>query len=191
MTIHVEPERGVPFGREVIVRGSIFKDNAVDFSNLGPEVNLEISESRVAPEWHSFGPGNIASDPLFLDEESGDYRLAQGSPCVKAGPNELDMGAFISPGTHILGVPVGATGLDALTLFVGGPGIYSYRYALDDEPFGEEISINTPISLETLANGVHSVRIIGKNSAGVWQKESAAFRSHEWTLDMSVIGGSP
>lgn len=29
--------------------------------------------------------GNIASDPLFLAPESGDYRLASGSPCIDAG----------------------------------------------------------------------------------------------------------
>ena len=31
------------------------------------------------------GEGNISQDPLFVDAENGDYRLASGSPCIDAG----------------------------------------------------------------------------------------------------------
>ena len=31
------------------------------------------------------GPGNVDSDPLFADRESGDFRLATNSPCIDAG----------------------------------------------------------------------------------------------------------
>jgi len=34
-----------------------------------------------------WGPGNIDADPLFLDTENGDYRLAAGSPCIDAASN--------------------------------------------------------------------------------------------------------
>lgn len=33
------------------------------------------------------GTGNIDADPLFVDPDSGDFRLALGSPCVDAGDN--------------------------------------------------------------------------------------------------------
>ena len=33
------------------------------------------------------GPGNIDTDPLFVDPDNGDYRLSAGSPCIDAGDN--------------------------------------------------------------------------------------------------------
>jgi predicted outer membrane repeat protein len=50
-----------------------------------------------------YGPGNIAGNPLFVDVDSGDVHLLEGSPCIDAGdPNEpldpdatyADMGVF-------------------------------------------------------------------------------------------------
>ena len=52
------------------------------------------------------GMGNIALDPLFVDELGGDYRLQLGSPCIDAGDpggdtdpdgTPRDMGAFFAP----------------------------------------------------------------------------------------------
>ena len=48
--------------------------------DLGPIENLPIS--------------NIDANPLFCDPENGDYSLAANSPCVGAGENETNIGAF-------------------------------------------------------------------------------------------------
>jgi hypothetical protein len=42
----------------------------------------------------SWLPGNIEIDPLFCNSDSGDFNLAENSPCVGAGENNADMGAF-------------------------------------------------------------------------------------------------
>jgi hypothetical protein len=34
------------------------------------------------------GDGNIDADPLFVDLDGGDYRLANGSPCIDSGIND-------------------------------------------------------------------------------------------------------
>ena len=41
----------------------------------------------------SWGAGNIVSDPLFVDADSGDFSLQEGSPCIGAGLGGVDMGA--------------------------------------------------------------------------------------------------
>ena len=38
--------------------------------------------------------GNIDADPLFCNPDSGDYTLAENSPCVGTGENGANMGAF-------------------------------------------------------------------------------------------------
>ena len=40
------------------------------------------------------GVGNIYSDPLFCSAEQFDYTLSQNSPCVGAGENGVNLGAF-------------------------------------------------------------------------------------------------
>ncbi len=47
------------------------------------EGNPIVSFSDVQGGWP--GEGNIDSDPLFVDPESGDYSLQTGSPCIDAG----------------------------------------------------------------------------------------------------------
>ena len=41
-----------------------------------------------------WGEGNIDADPLFCNTNSGDYTLAENSPCVGTGNNCATMGAF-------------------------------------------------------------------------------------------------
>jgi len=40
------------------------------------------------------GEGNIDADPLFCNPDSGDYTLAENSPCAGAGENSANIGAF-------------------------------------------------------------------------------------------------
>ncbi len=105
------------YGGGLLLDGSALGDpplsyarNCVFWGNvagLGPEMALWASEA-VGPElWVAFcdvqggeaaayvedggalvwGWGNIDSDPLFGDPNSGDYHVAAGSPCIDAGDN--------------------------------------------------------------------------------------------------------
>jgi hypothetical protein len=37
--------------------------------------------------WTGAGSNNINADPLFVDPDNGDFRIAIGSPCIDAGDN--------------------------------------------------------------------------------------------------------
>lgn len=48
-----------------------------------PQGTLAVTFSNV--QGGISGDGNVSEDPLFIDSETGDYRLAEGSPCIDAG----------------------------------------------------------------------------------------------------------
>jgi len=71
--------------------------NSILWNNLPNNISFEggvlnIIYSNIQGGWE--GEGNIDSDPLFCNPESGDYSLAENSPCVSAVLNGDDIGAF-------------------------------------------------------------------------------------------------
>ncbi|MBN1841900.1 MAG: right-handed parallel beta-helix repeat-containing protein [Deltaproteobacteria bacterium] len=65
--------------------------NTIVRENVGAEISLysgtfiEINYSNIEGGWT--GTGNIDTDPLFVDQENGDFRLQPISPCIDAGDN--------------------------------------------------------------------------------------------------------
>jgi hypothetical protein len=53
---------------------------------------IQVSYSDIEGGWE--GVGNIDANPLFCNPDSGDYTLAENSPCVGTGENGANMGAF-------------------------------------------------------------------------------------------------
>ena len=74
----------------ISIVNSIFWDNTagptygeINASSYGA-VTVEYSD--IQGGWE--GEGNIDADPLFVDEENGDYHIQAGSPCIDAGTSE-------------------------------------------------------------------------------------------------------
>ena len=64
-------------------------ENYVDLfpdSYSGPPFTFSCSDPLPA------GEGNICADPLFVDTQTGDFRLAAESPCIDTGSNALAVG---------------------------------------------------------------------------------------------------
>jgi len=61
---------------KLIVRRNCLFGNGVDFDRVTP------------------GDGNVLRDPRFADRANGDFRLKKGSPCIGAGIDRTDLGAF-------------------------------------------------------------------------------------------------
>ena len=53
---------------------------------------IQVSYSDIEGGWE--GVGNIDANPLFCNPDSGDYTLAENSPCVGTGEDGENMGAF-------------------------------------------------------------------------------------------------
>lgn len=182
-----ERNRDVTPGHSAFIEGCIFYGMTALFQNQfslpgEPDPVITINQSLVPGSFHSLGFGNIDADPLFADPGSDDFRLLDGSPAIGTGPNGLDMGALVPAGASISGEPPRFTTLHTATLTVAGPGITHYRYSLDGGPYGPETPTGILIRLAGLPDGDHIVHVIGKNSAAVWQQESAATVSKLWTI---------
>ncbi len=147
--------------------------------------------------------GNITADPLLANPELGYYGPLAGSPAIDAGDNAatslptsdfgsmprlmdgnsdgtstVDIGAYefdpAYPVATVQGIPTGFLTNDSLTITVGGTGVASYRYALDGGAFGGDTDVATPASLTGLANGQHTIVVLGKNALGREQLLSSA-----------------
>ena len=68
---------------------SIISNNGISINDAS---QLLISYSNIQGGWT--GIGNIDTNPLFCNPDSGNYTLAENSPCVGTGENGANMGAF-------------------------------------------------------------------------------------------------
>ena len=64
-----------------------------------------LSEWRSIPHPRWYDANSLEGDPLFVDPESGDFRLAVGSPAIGAGLYGEDLGAYPLGGEPTVGPP--------------------------------------------------------------------------------------
>ena len=134
--------------------------------------------------------------------------LLPGSPAIGTGPNGRDKGGVIPRGASVSGEPNGTTNQVTATLTVGanvsgfgiptvpwpnGSGFTHYQWKLDNGAFSAETPIGTPISLAGLANGTHTVFVIGKNDIGLYQNDpklgadALVSSSKPWTVNTAYV----
>jgi hypothetical protein len=100
----------------------------------------------------------------------------------------------VPPIATITGAPSGTVNYTTADITVGGEGIVAYKYKLDDGAWSVETPVATHIILSGLSDGLHTVLVIGKNSLGSWQAESAATTA-SWTVSttapVAALSGQP
>jgi len=84
-------------GGVYIENSNLILMNCILWNDLPDEIfvssgSLTVDYSNILGGWT--GSGNINADPLFCDPDSGDYTLAENSPCIGSGENGANMGAF-------------------------------------------------------------------------------------------------
>ena len=75
-----------------IVNSIIWSEQLPAINIITTDHQINFSYSNIQGGWT--GTGNIDADPLFCNPDSGDYTLAQNSPCVGTGENGANMGAL-------------------------------------------------------------------------------------------------
>jgi hypothetical protein len=67
-------------------------------------------------------------------------------------------------------------------LRISGSRVVQYRYSLDDSPWSESMDIDEALSFDLTAEGLHWLRVLGKDETGIWQARQSA-TTVTWTLD--------
>ncbi len=163
-----------------------------DQISVPPEVNPVITlNNSIAPvQYHNLGTGNIAGDPLLADPDHGNYSLLPGSPALGTGKYGINMGPNVPQWISILSKPATVTTETQASFTVWGPGLTHFKYALDGGAFGAEIPRDqNTFQLPNLSRGVHTLRVLGKNSAAAWQPLEEA-TSYTWTVNPSSPVGA-
>ncbi|MBF0449797.1 MAG: hypothetical protein HQK75_03770 [Candidatus Magnetomorum sp.] len=72
------------------------------------------------------------------------------------------------------------------TFSLTGGGLTAYRFRLDNETiWSEEQVISIPIQLTQLADGTHTLYVLGKDSLGNWQPENTTL-TFQWNVDSTA-----
>ena len=147
------------------------------------------------------------------------FQLLTGSPAIGTGFGGRNIGGLSAHGIAISGEPIGTTSSTSATLTVGLGGTINwgtipvfpwgwtaYKWKLDGGAYSAEIPVtnNSPftslptISLTGLANGTHTVTVIGKSDVGYYQDDTviypansntpaAASVSKTWTVNTAYV----
>jgi hypothetical protein len=183
-----EPNRNVAPGHGADLESDLFHGNMAVFENVYVDDPVKGTTALTAQRCMlpaadpALGEGNDARDPRLVDAPE-DVHLGPGSPALGTGALGLDRGAYVPAGAAIGGAPLSPTRATAATLAVGGPGITHYRYRVNDGAYAAERPVSEPIVLSGLTDGTYTVRVLGRNSAGVWQEEGEETSAVGWTVD--------
>ena len=138
------------------------------------------------------------------------FGLQAASPAKGTGPNGSDKGGVRTLGVTLSGAPSGTTNLQTASITVGtrmtgsgistaagawpggGSGWTHYKYRLDGGALSAEIANGSPIALSALANGSHTLQVVGKSDAGFYQDDtaygtSARTASVSWTVNTAYV----
>ncbi len=148
--------------------------------------------------------GNSTNDPMFVNWQTGithlniksNLALLAGLACdwhwpQRTRPRRIRAGWRI----YFRRTRLARRPNTSATLTVAGPGVYAYRWKLNDGSWSAEVPLTNnflitatmfsnavPITLSGLTNGTYTVSVIGKNSAGFWQDTNSATVSKTWTV---------
>jgi hypothetical protein len=108
---------------------------------------------------------------------------AAGNWQSQASPTTASWTVDLTPPTATLsGQPSGSVNDNTADITVAGADVVTYQYKLDAGTWGSPISISTHITLSSLADGLHTVSVIGKDAAGNWQSQASPTIA-SWTVD--------
>jgi len=90
--------------------------------------------------------------------------------------------ATVPPWATLSGVPRSPTFATTATITVAGTDITHYRFQLDGLAYGPETAVTQTIQLTGANDGSHTLSVVGRNSAGLWQSTTQPTTA-TWVVD--------
>lgn len=84
------------------------------------------------------------------------------------------------PTAILSGCPPYYTNINSINISISG--VDSYKYKFDNDNWTNEIPSSNPISINTISEGYHILKVIGKNALSQWQEVESA-TTIEWIVD--------
>lgn len=177
-----------------------------NFSGYIDELRVSKGTARwvnpFTPPISAYSSVGVAFDSL----SASNIVLANSTTITAAAPNHMggDVDVSVTAGGEPLvvtggftyysipvlsGTPANPTAQKTTNVTVGGPGIVAYKYKLDAGVYSDETSVSTPIQLSGLADGSHTLYVIGKETSGIWNPEGQA-TTYTWYIASAVVTGS-
>jgi flagellar hook assembly protein FlgD/Tol biopolymer transport system component len=139
---------------------------------------VDPSQARYGTSWE---PTAADNGPHTVSFRATDKAGNTGTPVSVSFAVQISAAA---PTAVITGTPSSPTNATDATLAVGGTDVVVYRYKLDSGAYSPETVIATPVTLSGLSEGDHTVWVVGRNAAGIWQAEENATLA-TWTVDIT------
>ena len=130
------------------------------------------------------GPGNMMTDPCFIDASAGDYRLRLGSPCIDAGATGYDIGAVdLSGGMRVRGGGVDI-GCFEFVSTVADTNV-THGVTVPPEWLEEHYGLDRATSLETAYQAAAMAETENPRIGSATKGKLSAWESYIWDLDPS------
>jgi len=158
------------------------------------------TQNGIKDEYQIFGDPTIYQGDVITTLNPGNHELLMKYNSSVPGSFTITASEYPEQGiedahlhVHVIGLPVarllnapsGYTCAKDATIYVTGDDVIAYHYKLNEQNYSAEQPIDTPIILNNLPDGQHSLYVIGKNKLGQTQGESTA-TSATWIVDTDL-----
>ncbi len=90
--------------------------------------------------------------------------------------------SLTAPFATLSDIPNSTTNARSYRIIIGGIGVDTYSFSLDNGAWSQETSVNQPLTFDLAVDARHTLSVTGKNSDGIWQTQADA-TVFEWILD--------
>jgi hypothetical protein len=176
-------------------------DNYGHPSPVSSPLTIRINtQNGIKDEYQIFGDPTIYQGDVITTLNTDNHELLMKYNSSVPGSFTITASEYPEQGiedallhVHVIGLPVarlvnapsGYICAKDATIYVTGDDVIAYHYKLNEQNYSAEQPIDTPIVLNNLPDGQHSLHVIGKNKLDQTQEESTA-TSATWIVDTDL-----